>query len=777
MKIYRDLNADAIISDAFYTDIANADPSSNVLESVNTNTSNIDILDNDILELQAIVDSLETGATSQVVGPVSSVDNALARYDSTTGKIIQDSIAILDDVGKLTAPSLATSNFTLPTSDGTVGQQIGTDGLGNLFFSDAGTGDVSGPASSTDNKVTRFDGTTGKTIQDSLVTIDDVGKLTAPSLATSNFTLPTSDGTVGQQIGTDGLGTLFFSDAGTGDVSGPASSTDNKVTRFDGTTGKTIQDSLVTVDDAGKLTAPSLATSNFTLPTSDGTVGQTIATDGAGTLSFADSSGGDVSGPASSTDNAVARYDSTTGKIIQNSTATLDDVGKLTAPSLATSNYTLPISDGMLNQVITSDGAGTLSFASIESSTDHFSSTIYEDISFVVGGTPLDVQSDLQVTVPTGKWLFFYDHSGENNDSGSFKFTQGTLTNVNTGLPLFVSKKTLTHSGVPIGEENKMSSSFTAIGDFSETTTIRVDWSFAPNETFHVFAGTILRAWKILNGAEVPQLVSDYTLQASYANVGYSVFLPLAGTYLVIYDARHVIDSSSTTVSHTRLFNTTLASVVVDSEVLLNSACCSPASSSQKTVSAKQIITVLGPTTLNLQAKYTGSFAPTKHIGATTQFFYQLIADPLDAIYSVFPTGPSISAPVFFNTQMNIELTRGEWLVCFNPLLNINGQDVSVTEGRLYGSVSGVIPETTRLLVSGSTQVTQFATTCSIVSFIAVNTKETITLQLCYIGSGVGVLVENKSDDGKPSVTAVRLHKELTDIESLESRLLNNFKM
>ena len=38
---------------------------------------------------------------------------------------------------------------------------------------------------------------------------------------------------------------------------------------------------------------------------------------------------GDVVGPASSTDNAVARFDSTTGKIIQNSAATIDDSGNI----------------------------------------------------------------------------------------------------------------------------------------------------------------------------------------------------------------------------------------------------------------------------------------------------------------------------------------------------------------------------------------------------------------------------------------------------------------
>jgi hypothetical protein len=41
---------------------------------------------------------------------------------------------------------------------------------------------------------------------------------------------------------------------------------------------------------------------------------------------------GDVDGPASSTDNAVARFDGTTGKLIQNSAVTIDDSGNLTYP-------------------------------------------------------------------------------------------------------------------------------------------------------------------------------------------------------------------------------------------------------------------------------------------------------------------------------------------------------------------------------------------------------------------------------------------------------------
>lgn len=41
--------------------------------------------------------------------------------------------------------------------------------------------------------------------------------------------------------------------------------------------------------------------------------------------------GGDVVGPASSTDNAIARWDGTTGKLLQNSTPTIDNNGSTTA--------------------------------------------------------------------------------------------------------------------------------------------------------------------------------------------------------------------------------------------------------------------------------------------------------------------------------------------------------------------------------------------------------------------------------------------------------------
>lgn len=55
--------------------------------------------------------------------------------------------------------------------------------VGAAVWQQIGDGDVSGPGSSTDNAIARFDGTDGKAIQNSLVLIDDDGTTTLPDSA------------------------------------------------------------------------------------------------------------------------------------------------------------------------------------------------------------------------------------------------------------------------------------------------------------------------------------------------------------------------------------------------------------------------------------------------------------------------------------------------------------------------------------------------------------------------------------------------------------------
>ena len=81
--------------------------------------------------------------TGDVTGPGSSTDNALARFDSTTGKIIQNSIGILDDSGNLTGINSITDpdyvTFNTGYATGLTTGQLGWDSTNNsLAFGMAG---------------------------------------------------------------------------------------------------------------------------------------------------------------------------------------------------------------------------------------------------------------------------------------------------------------------------------------------------------------------------------------------------------------------------------------------------------------------------------------------------------------------------------------------------------------------------------------------------------------------------------------------------------------
>ena len=182
---------------------------------------------------------------------------------------------------------------------------------------------------------------------------------------------------------------------------------------------------------------PSTVATNvtWTLPSVDGASGEVLTTDGSGTLSWSAGGGGgtgDVVGPASSTDNAFARFDLTTGKLLQNSNATLSDAGapifvgsvdisgtsasgadiklyedtdngtnyvafKAAASIPSNVTWTLPAADGANGEVLSTDGSGTLSWSaggggSITVSNDtSTAANIYPLLANVVSGTVSNV--------------------------------------------------------------------------------------------------------------------------------------------------------------------------------------------------------------------------------------------------------------------------------------------------------------------------------------------------------------------------------------------------
>jgi hypothetical protein len=248
----------------------------------------------------------------------------------------------------------------------------------------SGTGDVVGPASATDNAVSRFDSTTGKLIQNSSVLIDDNGNITmngsgvdftvaggaleinTPSLAASisnsgilltGYTLNFGVSDAAIEAAANRIDIRNGANAQTFRVYGTYTDASNgdwlNITKAAGGAA-TISTGANGTGTAGALTltAPTLTTPILGTPVSgtltnctglpiggisaSGTPSASNYLRGDGTWATIAASG-DVVGPASSTDNALVRFDLTTGKLIQNSTVTLSDTGLMTIDEIQTS--------------------------------------------------------------------------------------------------------------------------------------------------------------------------------------------------------------------------------------------------------------------------------------------------------------------------------------------------------------------------------------------------------------------------------------------------------
>jgi hypothetical protein len=111
---------------------------------------------------------------------------------------------------------------------GSSGQLLSTQGAGaapRWVSATGGAGDVNGPASATDNAIVRFDGTGGKTVQNSAVTIADTTgdiagatSLTAPAATALTLAGGTSGASLVLGQGTNGGVTLTPTAAGSGNT-------------------------------------------------------------------------------------------------------------------------------------------------------------------------------------------------------------------------------------------------------------------------------------------------------------------------------------------------------------------------------------------------------------------------------------------------------------------------------------------------------------------------------------------------------------------------------
>lgn len=127
-------------------------------------------------------------------------------------------------------------------------------------------------------------------------------------------------------------------------------------------------DDATTVSKSGALTAHGVlvgAGGSAIVATSAGTSGQVLTSNGVAadpTFQTPSVASGDFVGPGSATDNAVVRFDATTGKLGQNSLVTIDDSGNVTTPCLtisdsgAVTTLTNPDTDGVIVAAVSKSG-------------------------------------------------------------------------------------------------------------------------------------------------------------------------------------------------------------------------------------------------------------------------------------------------------------------------------------------------------------------------------------------------------------------------------------
>jgi hypothetical protein len=103
---------------------------------------------------------------------------------------------------------------------------------------------------------------------------------------------------------------------------------------------------------------------------------------------------GDAVGPSSSTDNAIARFDATTGKLLQNSVVTIGDTGNITGLGTvgcgaitATAGMTIPAGD-YFNQAITFSG----STVTVDASSSAFNIVAGGQVAFSAKQTQVSVR-------------------------------------------------------------------------------------------------------------------------------------------------------------------------------------------------------------------------------------------------------------------------------------------------------------------------------------------------------------------------------------------------
>ena len=243
-------------------------------------------------DADGLVNVVIPGSSNAIEGPdpAVSTNNAIVRWDGVTGRLVQDSNVLIDNSDNITGVGTLTGSGAVTMGVGTnANSQLGRVKIGSVI---SDTLAIAHEDRFTATGKALSQGATGNTVlnsETSGTTFLTIGNVTQVTITNALFTISSND----LVLTAGGLDVEGVIEAGTLDI---------VLTNVDGT----IRGAAINSAIAG--------------------AGITYT---AGVLSVA-LGAGDVTGPSSSTDEAFARFDSTTGKLLQNGVVLASNTGAIT---------------------------------------------------------------------------------------------------------------------------------------------------------------------------------------------------------------------------------------------------------------------------------------------------------------------------------------------------------------------------------------------------------------------------------------------------------------
>jgi hypothetical protein len=266
--------------------------------------------------------------------------NATAAGSATEIHFMEGSTTPAEYVGFKAPPSLGVNTiWTLPSADGTIpGQALTTNAAGILSWSTNAIGNVVGPSTSTDFAIPRFNGATGRAIQNSGVLIDNANSITGVANFTAkglNTNTPSgSSSAIDFMTGRDSTNALAAGQT-SADLAfeyGGGGYKHYLVTTH-GTTNSTVNSFRFYLNNQN------LVNGSTSPPGLGNTLAMTVTPVGVGILNSSPAQALDVTGNINAT-------------------------GSLTINNNATNSSTFPTTRGVAGQFLITDGAGALSWGS-----------------------------------------------------------------------------------------------------------------------------------------------------------------------------------------------------------------------------------------------------------------------------------------------------------------------------------------------------------------------------------------------------------------------------